>query len=55
MEIIIGVADMKVSNDSEAVLITYSLGSCIGLSIYDSVAKVGVCFIICCLSQVLTL
>jgi chemotaxis protein CheD len=41
MEIIIGVADMKVSNDSEAVLITYSLGSCIGLSIYDSIAKVG--------------
>ncbi|MBN1225746.1 MAG: chemotaxis protein CheD [Deltaproteobacteria bacterium] len=41
MEIIVGVADMKVSNDSEAVLITYSLGSCIGLGIYDSIEKVG--------------
>lgn len=38
---IIGVADMKVSNNFEDVLITYSLGSCIGLLIYDPVAKVG--------------
>lgn len=41
MKIIVGVADMKVSNDPEAVLVTHSLGSCIGLAIYDPVAKVG--------------
>ena len=39
--IIVGVADMKVSNDTEAVLVTHSLGSCIGLAIYDPMAKVG--------------
>ena len=32
---------MKVTDDIEAVLITYSLGSCIGVAIYDAVARVG--------------
>lgn len=41
MNIIVGVSDMKVSKDPESVLITYSLGSCIGISIYDPIAKVG--------------
>lgn len=41
MNIIVGVSDMKVSQDPDSVLITYSLGSCIGVSIYDPVAKVG--------------
>jgi len=41
MYIIIGVADMKVSDDPGSVLITHSLGSCIGVAIYDPVAKVG--------------
>ncbi len=41
MRVIVGVSDMKVSNDLEAVLVTYSLGSCIGVVIYDVVAKVG--------------
>lgn len=41
MRIIVGVSDMKISNDPEAVLVTYSLGSCIGVAIYDAVAKVG--------------
>jgi len=41
MKLIVGVADMKVSNDPGSELITYSLGSCIGISIYDAVAKVG--------------
>jgi len=39
--IIVGVADMKVSDDSDSALITYSLGSCIGVAIYDPVSKVG--------------
>ena len=32
---------MKVSDDMEALLVTYSLGSCIGVAIYDAVARVG--------------
>jgi chemotaxis protein CheD len=41
MKIVIGISDMKVSNSPEDVLITYSLGSCIGLVIWDPVVKVG--------------
>ncbi len=41
MKQIVGVADMKVSNDPEESIVTYSLGSCIGLVVYDSVARVG--------------
>ncbi|MBU3950059.1 MAG: chemotaxis protein CheD [Proteobacteria bacterium] len=41
MNIVVGVGDMKVSNDPDAVLVTYALGSCIGIGIYDPVAKVG--------------
>ena len=41
MKQIVGVADMKVSNNPKESIITYSLGSCIGLVVYDSVAKVG--------------
>lgn len=41
MNIIVGVSDMKISNASDAVVVTYSLGSCIGVSIYDPVAQVG--------------
>ena len=41
MNLIVGVADMKVSNDLEAVLVTHSLGSCIGIAIYDPMAKAG--------------
>ncbi len=41
MNIVVGVSDMKVSNDVDSSLITYSLGSCIGVVIYDPVVKVG--------------
>jgi chemotaxis protein CheD len=41
MNLVVGVGDMKVSNDAEAVLVTYSLGSCIGLAVYDPVVRVG--------------
>jgi chemotaxis protein CheD len=41
MIITVGVSDMKVSGDMESVIVTYSLGSCIGISIYDQVARVG--------------
>jgi len=41
MKIIVGVSDMKASNRPEDVLITYSLGSCIGVVVWDPVARVG--------------
>lgn len=41
MKIIVGIADMKVSDVPDATLITYSLGSCIGVSIYDPAVRVG--------------
>jgi chemotaxis protein CheD len=41
LNIIVGMADMRVNNDPETTLVTYSLGSCIGVTIYDPVARVG--------------
>lgn len=41
MKTIVGVSDMKVSNNKDEMLITYSLGSCIGVVIYDNQVKVG--------------
>lgn len=41
MNIVVGVSDMKVSNEADSVLATYSLGSCIGVAVYDPVARVG--------------
>ncbi|HVO66762.1 MAG TPA: chemotaxis protein CheD [Syntrophales bacterium] len=40
-EIVIGISDLKVSNDINDILVTYALGSCIGVTIYDPVVKVG--------------
>ena len=37
----VGVADLKISNEPKSTLITYALGSCIGLVAYDPVSKVG--------------
>jgi chemotaxis protein CheD len=39
--LVVGVADMVVSNDPSADLVTYSLGSCLGVVIYDPVKKIG--------------
>ncbi|RMH16618.1 MAG: chemotaxis protein CheD [Gemmatimonadetes bacterium] len=36
-----GIAEMVLSNRPDDLLITYALGSCLGLCIYDPVAKVG--------------
>lgn len=41
MKYIVGVADMKISAKRDDTLITYALGSCLGISIYDPVAGVG--------------
>jgi len=39
--IIVGLSDMQFSVDPVDVLVTYSLGSCIGVSAYDPQARVG--------------
>jgi chemotaxis protein CheD len=41
MNYTIGISEMKISNQSEDVLVTYSLGSCIGVTIYDPASRVG--------------
>ncbi len=41
MKIIVGVADMRYSNQPDDVIITYSLGSCIGLTLYDTAMRIG--------------
>jgi chemotaxis protein CheD len=41
MQVVVGVADMRVSNQQGEVLVTRALGSCIGVVIYDPTAKVG--------------
>ncbi|MBI2422172.1 MAG: chemotaxis protein CheD [Candidatus Hydrogenedentes bacterium] len=37
----IGISDYRISDAPEDELITYSLGSCIGLSLYDRTRKIG--------------
>ena len=37
----VDISDMAVSTTLEEVLVTYSLGSCLGLTLYDPVAQVG--------------
>lgn len=41
MKCIVDISDGKVSNKIEDELVTYSLGSCIGVTLYDAAAKVG--------------
>ncbi len=41
MSITVGIAEMKVSNHPDDVLVTYSLGSCVGLALYDPTIRVG--------------
>ena len=39
--LVVGVGDCQVTSKPSDVLITYALGSCIGIAIHDPVAKVG--------------
>lgn len=39
--LVVGVAEMAVSNDVTAELVTYSLGSCLGITLYDPACHVG--------------
>ena len=41
MKQIIGIADMKISSNPKDLLITYALGSCLGITLYDPISKVG--------------
>jgi chemotaxis protein CheD len=38
---IVGISEMFVSGDQEDVIVTYSLGSCVGVSVYDGRLKIG--------------
>lgn len=41
MNVIVGVADMKLDKGPGKTLVTYALGSCLGVCIYDPLTKVG--------------
>ena len=41
MKKVVGVSDLKVSNNVNDSIITHALGSCLGITAYDSRAKVG--------------
>ena len=38
---IVGVADMKISDQPDDIVVTHALGSCLGISVHDPVAGVG--------------
>lgn len=40
-DLIVGISDLKVSNNPGDILVTFALGSCIAVAIYDPQAKVG--------------
>jgi chemotaxis protein CheD len=41
MNHVVGIAEMKVADEPEAILATYALGSCVGLSLFDAGAGIG--------------
>lgn len=41
MDHIVDIADLQVTDDARVTLVTYSLGSCIGVAIWDPRARVG--------------
>jgi chemotaxis protein CheD len=40
-DLVVGISDLKVSNNPADSMITYALGSCIAVAVYDPVVKVG--------------
>jgi chemotaxis protein CheD len=40
-DLIVGISDIKVSKNAGDVIVTYALGSCIGITVYDPIVKVG--------------
>jgi chemotaxis protein CheD len=41
LNITVDISDLKVSNNPDVTLVTYSLGSCIGLAVWDPEVRVG--------------
>ncbi len=41
MKHIVGVADMKMANQPDDIIVTHALGSCLGITIHDATACVG--------------
>jgi len=41
MKTVVGVSDLKVSANPEETIITYALGSCLGIAIYDRKNRIG--------------
>ena len=39
--VVVGVADCRISNSAAEQLVTYALGSCIAVAVYDPLVKVG--------------
>jgi len=37
-DIVVGLGEVKISKDPDAVLVAYGLGSCLGIAVYDPVA-----------------
>ena len=40
-DLIVGIADSKISNNKDDVVITYALGSCVGIVVFDPLVRVG--------------
>ena len=40
-KVVVGIAELAVSNRQSVTLATYSLGSCLGIAVYDPVVKAG--------------
>jgi chemotaxis protein CheD len=38
---VVGIADMRISSDPAERLVTFALGSCLGIALFDPVARVG--------------
>ena len=41
LRVVVDIADLAATNNQNAILTTYSLGSCLGVAVYDPVVKVG--------------
>jgi chemotaxis protein CheD len=40
-KIIVGIAELAVSNDCAVTMATYALGACLGVAVYDPIARIG--------------
>ena len=40
-KIIVGIAELAVSNDCAVTMATYALGACLGVALYDPIARIG--------------